>query len=137
MKGLSAGHKLAIALGMLCLSIGAAAAPHLHCDVVYAGASHAVDADPGGDPYTTKSVDIAGRFAFKAVMLGSAERLDAIKLYAYYQTRRQNILIQETRYLPPFRYSDVPGSLSGHQYLYAPPLGRELQYGCALTEGKP
>ena len=53
------------------------------------------------------------------------------------ETRRQPILIQEAKYLPPFNYSDAPDSLTGRQYLYAPPLGRELQYGCTLTEAKP
>jgi len=70
-------------------------------------------------------------------MLGEGTRLDAIKLYAYYQTRRQPILIQEAKYLPPFASSDAPDSLTGHQYLYAGPLGRELQYGCTLSEVKP
>jgi hypothetical protein len=134
MKALRAAG-LAAALSLLAAS--AMATPHLRCEVIYAGASHIVEAAPGTDPYTTKSVDIDGRFRFKTIMLGSGERLDAVKLYAYYETRRQPILIQEAKYLPPFTYSDSPESLTGHQNLYAGPLGRELQYGCTLTEMKP
>jgi len=126
-------------LAPLLLAIAGApalAAPLLHCEVTYAGSKHIVEVAPGSDPYQTNSIDIDGRFRFKAVVLGGAERIDAIKLYAYYQTRRQPILIQEMKLLPPFAVSDQPDSLTGRQYLYAPPLGRELQYGCALLEAK-
>ena len=126
-----------LAAVLLPLAFDAMATPHLRCEVIYAGSSHIVDAAPGTDPYTTKSVDIDGRFRFKAIMLGKGDRLDAVKLYAYYQARRQPILIQEAKYLPPFAYSDKPDSLTGRQYLYGGPLWRELQYGCALTEVKP
>lgn len=136
MKGFSAARGLIAAAPLLCAA-QAMAAPHLRCEVVYAGSSHIIEAAPGGDPYAIKSVDIDGRFRFKAVMLGTNERLDAVKLYAYYETRRQPVVIQEAKYLPPFRYSDAPDSLTGRQSLYAPPLGRELQYGCALYEAKP
>jgi hypothetical protein len=115
----------------------AAAAPLLRCEISYAGSSHIVEAVAGNDPYSVKSVDIEGRFRFKAVVLGAGERVDAVKLYAYYETRRQPVLIQEMKFLPPFAFSDKPDSLTGRQYLYAPPLGRELQYGCALLGAKP
>ncbi len=135
MKRFCAADRLIAALSLL-VAAHATATPHLRCEVVYAGSSHIIEAATGTDPYTTKSVDIDGRFNFKAIMLGAGSRLDAIKLYAYYQTRRQPILIQEVKYLPPFTYSDAPDSLTGHQYLYAGPLERELQYGCTLTEMK-
>jgi len=70
------------------------------------------------------------------VILGSAQKIEAIKLYAYYETRKQPVLIEEAKYLPPFASSDSPFALTGLHFLYAPPLGRELQYGCALREGK-
>jgi hypothetical protein len=127
----------ALFMTILLVMCKAEAAPLLRCEVVYAGSSHVIEAMPGTDPYATKSADIDGRFRFKAVVLGNAEHIEAIKLYAYYETRRQPILIQEAKYLPPFTLSAVPDSLTGHQYLYAPPLGRELQYGCALLEVEP
>jgi hypothetical protein len=120
---------------IFCSPAGADTAPLLRCQLVYAGASHRLEATVGGDPYTIKSVDIDGRFRFKAVLLGAGTRIDMIKLYAYYETRRQPVLIQEVKYLPPFTLSaaDAPYALTGLNYLYAPPLGRELQYGCALV----
>jgi hypothetical protein len=127
---------LCVVLSLAIAAAPALARPLLHCEVTYAGSNHVIEVAPGSDPYLTKSVDIDGRFRFKAVVLGAAERIDAIKLYAYYETRRQPILIQEMKLLPPFAVSDQPDSLTGRQYLYAPPLGRELQYGCALLEAK-
>ncbi len=131
MKGLRTAGLIAALL-----PAAAMATPHLRCEVIYAGSSHIVEAAPGTDPYSTQSVEIDGRFRFKAIMLGAGEWLDAVKLYAYYQTRRQDILIQEAKYLPPFTYSSAPDALTGHQYLYAGPLERELQYGCTLTDTK-
>jgi hypothetical protein len=126
------------ALLSTCASVGAA--PLLHCEVTYAGNTHKLETmiggDPGSDPYTTESIDIDGRFRFKAVILGTAQKIEAIKLYAYYETRKQPVLIEEAKYLPPFASSDSPYALTGLHFLYAPPLGRELQYGCALREGK-
>ncbi|HXA46525.1 MAG TPA: hypothetical protein VNW52_02760, partial [Burkholderiaceae bacterium] len=111
-------------------------APLLRCELTYAGSTHIVNTMVGGDPYKTESVDVDGRFRFKTVILGTAQKIDAIKLYAYYETSRQPILIEEAKYLPPFANSDSPYALTGLHMLYAPPLGRELQYGCALREGK-
>jgi hypothetical protein len=120
---------------LLCCAT-ASATPLLRCELTYAGSTHMVDTMIGGDPYKTESVDVDGRFRFKAVILGTAQKIDAIKLYAYYETSRQPILIEEAKYLPPFANSDSPYALTGLHMLYAPPLGRELQYGCALREVK-
>ena len=51
-----------------------ASSPTLTCQVTYAGTTHTVVARPVADPYPVPSVDIAGRFRFKAVMVGDAER---------------------------------------------------------------
>ena len=128
------------ALGLALLPIlfctSASAMPLLRCELTYAGNTQTVDTVVGGDPYKAKSVDIGGRFRFKAVLLGDAQKIDAIKLYAYYETSKQPILIEEVKYLPPFPTSDSPYALTGLHMLYAPPLGRELKYGCALREVK-
>src|SRR5271165_2940056 len=81
------------------------ASPLLRCQVTYAGATHTLEAAVGGNPYTIQSVDIDGRFRFKAVLLGAGGRIDMIKLYAYYETRRQPVLIEEVKYLPPYALS--------------------------------
>lgn len=121
------------------------AQPQLHCDVTYAGTTHSYDArmtndtnvDTASDTngaYNIDAADIGGRFWFKAILLGTPQRLDAIKIYAYFDTARRPLLLQEVRYVAPFIYSDRPNSLTGLNYLYAGPLERELQYGCSLVE---
>jgi hypothetical protein len=67
-------------------------------------------------------------------MVGNAQQVDHIKLYAYLDTREKPVLVQQATYLPPF----VQGrSLTGKQFVYAGPVERELQYDCALQEAKP
>jgi hypothetical protein len=112
------------------------ATPLLRCLITYAGTTHTWDTAPGTDPYSVESMDIGGRFRFKAVVLGAGERIDIIKLYAYYETRRQPVLMHQVKYTPPFATSDSPYALTGLNYLYSPPLGRELQYGCAIVAVK-
>lgn len=125
----------------------AQARPLLRCEITYAGSTHILEAhiqhdakaDAGADTggaYVSEALDIDGRFRFKALMLGSNDQLATIKLYAYYETRRQPVLLQEVRYQAPFALSTTPYGLSGLNYLYSPPLGRELQYGCALLEDR-
>lgn len=114
------------------ISTTAQAAPLLRCQVTYAGTTHLVEAAPGADPYSAPSIDIGGRFRFKAVVLGSGQRIDAINLYAYLDAKRQPLLIHQAKYLPPFRKSVAPVALTGSHYLYASNVERELQYSCTL-----
>lgn len=110
------------------------AAPLLQCEMTYAGSTQTLQTAPVADPYTVASVDVGGRFWFKAVMVGAANQVDYIKLYAYLDTRRQPVLVQQVTYLPPF----VQGrSLTGQQFVYAGPVERELQYQCTLTGEAP
>jgi hypothetical protein len=110
----------------------ACAAPLLRCDVTYAGTTHTVQARPVVDPYPVPSVDIGGRFRFKAVMVGDATRVERILIYAYLDTARQPVLVQQAKYLPPFQVTDTPYPLTGEQHLYAGPVERELIYHCTL-----
>lgn len=120
-------------LPLALLASGAAeASPLLRCEVSYAGATHTVEASPAADPYGVAARDIAGRFSFKAVVIGDDQYVDYIKLYAYYQTRRQPVLLHQAKYLPPFTASSSPYALTGTHFLYSPDLGRELQYRCTL-----
>ena len=123
-----------LCLGMLGFAWGlnAAATPLLRCDVTYAGTTHTVEARPVADPYTVQSVEIGGRFLFKPVMVGNAQRIDYIKLYAYLDASRQPVLIQEAKYFPPFKRSAKPYLLTGVQHLYGGPVERELIYSCTL-----
>jgi len=109
------------------------AAPLLRCEMTYAGSTQTLQTAPVADPYKVQSVDVGGRFRFKAVMVGHAAQVEYVKLYAYVQTRRQPVLVQQATYLPPFVLGTT---LTGKQFIYAGPE-RELQYQCALKEVTP
>ncbi len=124
------GLGLAAALGCSLAS----AAPLLSCEVTYAGSTQTIEATAVADPYTVASVDVGGRFRFKAVMVGKPSSIDYVKLYAYLDTRSQLILIQQATYRAPFQLSALPTSLTGEQHLYGGPVERELIYSCTLKE---
>lgn len=128
---------VALVLGGALASPSAFAAPLLHCDVTYAGSTQTVETRVVADPYPVASVDIAGRFRFKAVMVGRDTLIDYIKLYAYVETPRQPVLIQQLTYRPPFLVTNVPDGLTGEQRVYAGPRERELLYRCSLQEVAP
>lgn len=123
---------VASALGALFFAGVATAEPQLKCQVSYAGSTHTVLARPVADPYPVPSVDIGGRFGFKAVMVGDAAQVRRIVLYAYQDAKPHPVLIHQAKYLPPYPRSDAPWLLTGQQYLYAGPLERELIYSCTL-----
>jgi hypothetical protein len=90
---------------------------------------------PVSEPYSVTSVNLADRFRFKAVVLGDDKRVDLINLYVSYQTDRQPVLLQHTKFLAPNAQTmPNPDALTGRVALYSPFLGKELQYGCALHE---
>lgn len=119
------------------LPLGVFAAPLLRCTVAYAGSSQIIESHPVVDPYPIASIDIGGRFRFKAVMVGTATQVDYIKLYTYLDTRKQPILVHEANYQPPFQATLAPYSLTGEQRIYAGPVERELLYGCTLEGVQP
>ena len=127
----------AFAVFPLFASTATIAAPLLRCQVAYAGTTHTIEASPVADPDPAPSVDIGWRFRFKAVMVGAGERVDRILLYAYLDTKRQPILVQEAKYLPPYTVSEKPYLLTGEQHLYAGVVERELMYRCTLQGIKP
>jgi hypothetical protein len=134
--GVGDSARLTLLASALVLPGLACAAPLLRCEISYGGTTRVVEAAPTVDPYRVRPIDIGGRFRFKAVVTGTDQRIDLVKLYAYYHGKRQPILLQEARYAGPFVVSDSAYALTGLNHLYAPPLGRELQYGCAIVEAK-
>lgn len=125
--------RLLLSLMLAGMSTSAAASPRLLCQVNYAGNNRTVVAKPVADVYAVPSVDIGGRFRFKAVMAGSGAQVDRIALYAYRtDDLPQPLLIHQAKYLPPFARSSQPLALTGEQRLYAGPLERELIYSCTL-----
>lgn len=135
--GTSRRAAAAFAFFTLLASTTAEAAPLLRCQVAYAGTTHTIEASPVADPYPVPSVDIGGRFRFKAVMVGTNARVDRILLYAYLDAKRQPILVQEAKYLPPYTVSEAPYRLTGEQHLYAGVVERELIYSCTLQGIQP
>lgn len=120
---------LAIACAAVFALTAAHASPALRCQLTYAGNTQTLEATPARDPYSVASVDVGGRFRFKAVVVEEGGQLEYIKLYAYLDTRRQPVLVQQATYLPPF--ANTP-SLTGKLFVYAGEVERELQYECSL-----
>jgi hypothetical protein len=88
---------------------------------------------PVADPYRASSIDLGGRFRFKAVMLAAASQVESVDLYVSYQTRRQPMILQHVQFTQPVVDSQAkPDALTGRVALYSPFLGKELQYGCSL-----
>jgi len=113
-------------------ALGAHATAVLRCELSYAGTTHHITARPVADPYGVESVDIGGRFFFKPVVVGAGSRVDYILLYAYLDQDPRPVMVQEAKYLPPFRSGKKPYLLTGEQHLYAGPVERELIYSCWL-----
>lgn len=132
--------------GLMCFGLLAAAllpapafaVPRLLCEIAEGGDVRVVEVAPMAEPYDAEGVDINHRFRFKAVVVGSDRQIDYVKLYAYYWSRQQPVLLHEAKYLSPqARLDPRPDALTGTQYLYSPELGREMQYRCALREVAP
>jgi hypothetical protein len=71
-------------------------------------------------------------------MLADAQRVSLINLYVFYQTRRQPMIMQHTKYVEPLAQRDpAPHALTGQVAVYSPFLGKELKYACALHEVTP
>jgi hypothetical protein len=122
-------------LGLMVFSAGVSAAPRLRCQVNLGGEVRALEFAPVKNPYNVEAIDISKSFRFKAVVIGDERQIDYIKIYTYYQSKRQSVLLHEAKYTKPASEVDPsPDALTGENYLYSPVLGRELQYGCALYE---
>lgn len=125
-------------LWMFLLSVGANASPVLRCNFEVNAETYQHTFAPVSDPYTATSVDLGGRFRFKAVVLGDAQQVALINLYVSYQTERQPMLMQHLKFVAPVaQIQPAPDALTGRVALYSPFLGKELQYSCALHEVQP
>lgn len=119
-------------------TLGAMASPVLRCNFEVNAEHYQHAFMPVSDPYTVQSVDLGGRFRFKAVVLGDAQQVALINLYVSYQTERQPMLMQHLKFIKPVALTQPsPDALTGRVALYSPFLGKELQYSCALHEGHP
>ncbi len=125
-------------LGLMAFPVCVQASPRLRCQVTLNGETRDFEFAPTKDPYNVASIDISKRFRLKAVVIGDERQIDYIKLYTYYQSERQAVLLHEAKYTTPAaEVAPSPAALTGVNYVYSPVLGRELQYGCALFEVVP
>jgi hypothetical protein len=133
-KGMNGGIPwcAAWALALACLHVDAGAVALLRCDVTYAGSTQTIEARPVANPYPVPSVDIGGRFRFKAVVVGDETNVERVLLYAYLDAKRQPLLVQQAKYLPPYPVTAKPYPLTGEQHVYAGVAERELIYSCTL-----
>lgn len=66
-------------------------------------------------------------------MVGNAQQVDYVKLYTYFPSSRQPVLLHEATYLAPaIQTGSTPVALTGLNTVYSPSLERELQYQCTL-----
>jgi len=129
--------KKQMALIALCQTLAvtiAFASPLLHCEISYGGSTQIVEAGLNENPLTIDATDIAGRFKFKAVMIGKSDVIEYIKLYSYFQDEDKDILIQQASFYPPFHLKAGSVALGPKTSLYAGNLERELQYQCRLQQ---
>ncbi len=117
----------------------AAATPRLRCELDQGGQLWQFEFAPTQDPYTPRPIDIGRHFRFKAVLIGNDAMVDYIKLYVYFQTARQPVLLQQLTYQAPQMQTEEAGphALTGTVDVYSPYLGRQLRFGCALREVLP
>ena len=128
---------LCLLAGVSCAT-AAPAAPRLRCQIDQGGETRVIEAAPVSDPYRVKATDIGESFRFKAVVIGDERQVEYIKLYTYYRSARQPVLLHQATYAAPVaQVAPSVAALTGHNRVYGPGLGRELQYGCALFEVAP
>ncbi len=142
------------ALLLALLPCAAQASAQLQCTFEVNSETHHTVHGTATDPYTVAAVPIGNRFRFKAIVLAAAPDLatdvapdaaqaapaaiESVKLYVYYNTRRQPMVMQHVHYLQPVPLrKPAPDALTGRVALYSPLLGKELQYQCALAEVSP
>ena len=114
------------------------ATPVLRCHFEVNAERSQIEFKPVADPYLVESVNLADRFRFKAVVLGDQSKVDLINLYVSYQTSRQPMILQHSKFIAPVAQLNAKtDALTGRVALYSPFLGKELQYGCALHEVLP
>jgi len=129
---------LCAALAGLVLAAASQAQPAstvLQCQVRYMSQTLSFDTLPTDQPYAVTSHDIAERFRFKAVVVGTPSQVEHIALYAYdMSVPNAPVLVHEVVHKPPFALDrPIPG-LTGWNHIYSSRLGREMVYGCALTQ---
>lgn len=106
----------------------------LTCELQYAGEPVQLMVSPSGDPYSARTLDIAGRFRFRALAVGAEGQLEYVKLYVYdLSLSGSPVLLHQATHTAPLAIVAVPG-LTGWHRVYSSVLGREFIYGCGIVE---
>ena len=88
-------------LTLWALPVALAAAPKLRCEVDQGGTTQTIEVAPVSDPYGVQGIDINGRFRFKAVVVGDADRINYVALYTWYLGDGRPVLLHEAKYQTP------------------------------------
>jgi hypothetical protein len=119
------------------LALPASADPVLRCQMLQGDSTFVHEVVPTRDPYAYVPFDIRNRFRINAVVIGDAQQVDYVKLYAYYYERGRPVIAHMAHYPSPLvQTSESQTALTGLQRVYSPPYGFELQYSCVLFERK-
>ena len=118
--------------GTCVIATSAQASPSIQCTADLIGQHHDLSFPLTSDPYSVRAADLEDRFRLKAVMVGSAERIDYVKIYVYYASDDESGLITQAVFRSPRLPDATPIPLGGVQYVYSPYLGHELKYECFL-----
>jgi len=103
------------------------------CHVTYGGEARHLQFPATDSPYTVKAIDVAGRFAFKAIYVREPWRAASINVYAYQCASSGDRLLQEGKYAPPFSSANAARyGFTGRQLVYSADQ-RELEYWCELS----
>ena len=107
--------------------------PEVVCHVTYGGEAKRFSFPATESPYTESAVDVAGRFAVKAIYIRAPWRAASINVYAYQRTSNGDTLLQESKYLPPFSNgAEARYGFTGRLLVYSRDQ-RELDYWCELS----
>lgn len=135
MRRAEAFGSLALLAGtlLLCL-LGCDRKAHaVACTVTYGGEPTRLEFPATANPYGVKSVDVAGRFRFKAIYIREPWSAAAVNVYAYQQADDGDVLLQEGKYGPPFSLAGRGRyGFTGRQLVYSRQQ-RELEYWCELS----
>jgi len=124
---------LAALLLLAAAPAGGGATRRLECTLVYGGESRVVVVPPAAAPYSVPSVDVSGRFEFRAVRVDAPADEARLAFYVYASQADGPLLLHEQKLRPPFARGAAPDGVTGRNFVYEPRLGREFQYACGWS----
>ena len=105
-----------LALALTSTGCRRASAPALvECVLDYGGQARTTVVRATTDPYRVKPVNVDDQFAFRAVYVTAPAAAAVLDLYTYYVTEKGPVIVEQTKYLPPFPKNSAAlrGSFTG------------------------